>query len=794
MCRVVSQATFRLAAVLLAGLIVGSAAPQAAQAAGAQAPGAAGLFVRGTIVDPSGAPIPNATVSVEPPSGGTPQTAVTDFRGEFALPVPPGTHLIRAQVDGFSPVVRRIEAGRAAQEAVIALGVSSFRESVVVAGAENDKPSVVSSATRTATPLRDVPQAVSVASRQLMDDQRMSSMADVVRYMPGVGIAQGEGNRDTPILRGQSTTADFFVDGVRDDVQYFRDVYNVDRVEALKGPNAMIFGRGGAGGVINRVTRQANWSDAREVSLQFGSWDNKRFTADLGGGLNERFALRATAMYENSDSYRDGVGVERYGINPTLGLRLGDRTTFSAGYEHFRDERTADRGIPSFEGRPVATDARTFFGNPSLSESDAEVNLLTAVLEHRFTTGVRLRSRTTSGDYDKMYQNVFPGAVNAAGTLVNISGYNNAMQRQNLFNQTDVVLTPATGRVRHTLVVGTEFGRQVTDAFRQTGYFTALGPNVTTIQAPLLSPTVSSIMEFRQSATDADNHGVAIIAAVYAQDQVELSRHVQAVVGLRLDSFRVDFTNSRTGALFEGDDLLVSPRAGLIVKPVEPVSLYGSYSVSYLPRAGEQLTSLSLSTQSLDPEEFHNYEVGAKWEVVPSLAFTAAVYRLNRGNVVVPDPGDPTRSLLVDGARTNGLEVEINGSPAERWSIAGGYAYQDGKVLESLSASAPAGARLPQLPKHSFSLWNKVDVTERFGVGLGVIRRGDSLASTDNTVTLPGYVRVDTGVFLDVTRQLRLQANVENLFDEEYYPNAHNNNNITPGAPRLFRVSLITRF
>ena len=156
----------------------------------------------------------------------------------------------------------------------------------------------VSSATKTTTPLRDVPQAVSVVTSALIADQRMASMADVTRYMPGVGFAQGEGNRDTPILRGNSTTSDFFVDGVRDDVQYFRDVYNVDRVEALKGPNAMIFGRGGVGGVINRVTRQADWGQAREASLQFGSWDNKRFTADVGRGLNDRGRSRDGPLRE----------------------------------------------------------------------------------------------------------------------------------------------------------------------------------------------------------------------------------------------------------------------------------------------------------------------------------------------------------------------------------------------------------------------------------------------------------------------------------------------------------------
>ena len=778
-------------AVLLLGLIVGSTNPGAVQAPGPPAPA---TVLRGTVVDMTGAPIPNATVSIEPAGGGTPLTAATDTGGQFAVGVPAGSYVVRVQAAGFGVASRRIEAGRPAQDAVITLGVSLFRESVVVEGTDTYKPSIVSSATRTATPLRDVPQAVSVVSRRLIEDQRMSSMADVVRYVPGVGIAQGEGNRDTPILRGQSTTADFFVDGVRDDVQYFRDLYNVDRVEALKGPNAMIFGRGGAGGVINRVTRQAEWANAREVSLQFGSWDNKRFTADLGGGVTERMALRATAMYENSDSYRDGVGVERRGVNPTIALRLGAMTTLNAGYEHFRDERTADRGIPSFQGRPVATDARTFFGDPSSSESDAEVHLVSAALEHRFATGVRLRSRTTFGGYDKFYQNVFPGAVDATGTMVRISAYNNATQRDNLFNQTDVVLTPAGGRLRHTFLIGTELGRQVTDSFRQTGYFTTIGPEVTAIQAPVSSPTISSAIAFRQSATDADTHGVATLAAVYAQDQVQVTRYLQAVVGLRLDSFRIDFTNNRTGALVEGDDLLVSPRAGLIVKPIEQVSLYGSYSVSYLPRAGEQLTSLSVGTQALDPEEFRNYEVGAKWDVVPSLALTAALYRLNRGNVVVPDPSDPAVSLLVDGARTEGLELEVSGNPVSRWSVAGGYAWQDGTVLRSLSASAPAGARLPQLPRHSFSLWNKVDVTERLGFGIGVIRRGDSFASTDNLVTLPGYVRVDAGVFAGLTRQLRLQANIENLFDEEYYPNAHSNTNITPGAPRLLRVSLTTAF
>jgi catecholate siderophore receptor len=615
-----------------------------------------------------------------------------------------------------------------------------------------------------------------------------------VRYMPGVGMAQGEGNRDTPILRGNASTSDFFVDGIRDDVQYFRDLYNVDRVEALKGPNAMMFGRGGGGGVINRVSRQAEWRQSREVTLQFGSWNNRRLTADLGKGLNDKTAARVTTVYENSDSYRAGSSLERYGINPTIAFALGPNTTVRAGYEYFHDKRTADRGISSFNGRPVVTDASTFFGNADDSHADATVNVLSSIVEHKFGNGISLRNRVSYGDYDKFYQNVFPGTVNAAGTTVSLSAYNNATRRQNLFNQTDIIVSRRTGRLDHTFLAGAELGRQSTENFRNTGFFTTLGPTVTTVSVPLSNPITSLPLEFRQNATDSDNHGVATVAAVYAQDQVAIGQHVQVVVGLRFDTFNVDFRNNRTATDFSSGDGLLSPRLGLIYKPTLPVSIYGSYSLSYLPRAGEQLGSLSLSNQALDPEEFRNYEVGAKWELAPALAFTAAVYRLDRGNVVVPDPVDPSLSLLVDAQRTKGLELGLGGRVTHAWSLMGGYAYQDGEITRSISATALAGAALAQLPKHSFSLWNKYELSSRWGVGLGLIHRSEVFTSTDNTVVLPSFFRVDGGVFFNLNSKLQAQLNVENLFDEDYYASAHSNTNITPGSPRALRVALTTRF
>jgi catecholate siderophore receptor len=243
------------------------------------------------------------------------------------------------------------------------LEVQVAGESVEVTGRATSRADVTLTATKTLAPLRDVPQAITVIPQQLIADQQMQGMADVVRYVPGVGMGQGEGNRDTPIFRGNSTTADFFVDGVRDDVQYFRDLYNVERVEALKGPNAMIFGRGGAGGVINRTTRHADWSQARELTILGGSFGNRRATIDLGQSLDDTLAARVTGLYENSDSYRAGVNLERTGVNPTLAWIVGKNTIVRAGYEYFHDERTADRGVPSFAGRPFSTPTDTFFGD-----------------------------------------------------------------------------------------------------------------------------------------------------------------------------------------------------------------------------------------------------------------------------------------------------------------------------------------------------------------------------------------------------------------------------------------------
>lgn len=649
-------------------------------------------------------------------------------------------------------------------------------------------------AMKTETPLVDVPQSISVVTRELIDDQAMRSMGDAVRFMPGVGIAQGEGNRDTPVLRGNSSTASFFLDGVRDDVEYLRDFYNVDRIEAIKGPNAMIFGRGGPGGLINRVTKQARPTPVRELAFTVGAWEQYRATLDVGQPVSERVAVRVNALYEDSASYRDGFTLLRYAANPTVAIQFAPRTTLRAGFEYFHDERVADRGVPSYQGRPLATAPATFFGSPEQSPVTATVRAFNAALNHDFGNGLTLRNATRFANYDKFYQNVFPGAVNAAGTTVSISAYNNATDRENIFNQTDLVRTVATGRIEHVLLFGLELGRQTTGNLRQTGYFTAVSPTTTSVSVPVSNPRYNLPITFQPSASDNHNHGVAESVAVYLQDQVTLLPQLQAVFGARLENFDIDFRNNRTGATVAQGDELVSPRAGLIWKPVPTASVYASYSEASLPRAGEQLASLTVTNRVFDPEKFENLEVGLKWDLRPDLSFTSALYRLDRRNVVVADPADASRSILVDGQRTEGLELGLAGRVHERWSMTAGYAYQEGEILSTQSATIVAGSRLAQLPRHSASLWNRVDLDDRWGFGLGWIYRGEIFASTDNAVRVPGFARVDAAVFCKVNDRIRAQLNVENLLDREHHASAHNNNNLTPGSPLAVRLSVTTRF
>jgi catecholate siderophore receptor len=745
--------------------------------------------VDGRVLDPSGAPIAAAIINVVSNGRTIGSPAITDSRGEFRLMLEPGTYQLTIMSEGFREASRTLGVPWDGGRLEFPLAVAGVRESVTVSAPAEDDASVIRSATKTPTPLRDVPQAVTIVDASQIHDQLMTGMGDAMRYVPGVTVHQGENNRDQIIMRGNSSSADFFVDGVRDDVQYFRDLYNLSRLEVLKGPNALIFGRGGAGGVVNRVGKEAVFQPLNEVTLQGGMYGNKRITSDFDHAAGDRAAVRVNGMFEDSNSFRQNVGLRRYGITPTLTFMPGSQTKIVASYEYLNDSRVADRGITSWQGRPVEVDPSTYFGNQADSHVAAAVNIGFVTIQHQ-AGALSVRNHTSIANYDRSYQNYVPGAVAANQTQFAMTAYNNATTRTNLFNQTDLTYVAATGGLRHTLLVGAEVGRQFTDNFRNTGFFNNVA---TSILVPLAAPQIATPVTFRQSATDADNHLRTNLAAAYAQDQIELSRHLQVVGGLRVDRFDLEYHDNRSGTTLARPDNLVSPRAGVVVKPITPLSIYGSYSVSYLPSSGDQFSSLTTINQQVEPERFNNYEVGVKWDVVPSLAVTSALYRLDRTNTRSTDPNDPTRIIQTGSQRTNGVEFGIASQASPAWTIAGGYAYQNAFVT-SATVSAPSGAIVGQVPHHTLSLWTNYRLHPKVAAGLGLIYRSEMFVAVDNAVTLPRYTRADAALFYTLSRALRLQLNIENLLDANYYINADSNTNISPGSPRALRLALTTRF
>ena len=665
-----------------------------------------------------------------------------------------------------------------AEEAFDAEAYDDSRTIIVTGLSEGYLATNSVTATKTDTPLIDIPQTINVVTREQLDDQAHHSLADILRYVPGTTVGQGEGNRDQITLRGQNTTADFFLDGVRDDVQYYRGLYNIELVEILKGPYALIFGRGGGGGIINRVQKSPLSDDfiyAGQASINsLGAYD---MSADVNAPLGDAAAVRINAVYENFDSHRDFVGGARYAWNPYVAFKLNDAWTLGLSYEYVHDDRTTDRGVPSIANiagqpnRPIAGYRVQFFGVPGVNYTKLEAQIAKLRLDGALTSNLSFSGTILYGDYDKIYRNVYPnGAATAQNGTVALAAYSDPTQRENFIAQANLVWAVETGPLMHKILVGTEYGDQKSVNRRING------SNATFNLANPIFPTVSFNTLSRDTVSDVK------FFSVYVQDQISFGDHIDVVAGLRYDNFDIDGTDllPAVDRPFARKDEKVSPRLGLIFKPQENISLYGSYSQSFLPRSGDQFLALTVTQQNLAPEKFTNYEIGAKWDVQPNLNLTLAVFQLERSNATTPDPRNPVASINIGTTRTQGIELAVTGNITPSWQVHGGYSYQDATLAGN------DNVRLGQVPRHQASLWNRYDFNDRFAAGLGIIHQSSQFAAIQtapNTTKLPAFTRVDAAFYYDLSDALQLQLNVENLFDTDYFSDAHNNNNISTGAP-----------
>jgi catecholate siderophore receptor len=666
-------------------------------------------------------------------------------------------------------------------------------KTIIVTGASTDYvASSIDTATKTDTPLIDIPQTITVVTREQLDDQAHRSLGDVLRYIPGTTVGQGEGNRDQITLRGQNTTADFFLDGVRDDVQYYRGLYNIERVEVLKGPYALIFGRGGGGGILNRVQKtpvsNKSFVGAKAGINSFGAWE---VAADFNAPLSDTTAGRVNVAYEEFNNHRDFVGGDRFAINPYLATQLGENWTLGLSYEYVNDDRTTDRGVPSIAtvagqpNRPITGYDSQFFGVPDVNRTTLKAHIAKLRIDGQLADNLKLTSSVLYGDYDKLYDNVYANSAATSQTgTVQLDAYSDPTKRENLIAQANLIWDFATGAISHKVLFGIEYGDQKTRNQRLNRVFTP--GNIFNLAAPV-SPTIIFTTPTRDTRSEVE------FFSAYVQDQISIGDHFDIVAGLRYDHFEitgVDFIPAVDRPFARSDDK-VSPRLGLIWKPAENASVYASFSQSFLPRSGDQFVTLSAVQQNLAPEKFTNYEVGAKWDIRPDLSATLAMFQLDRTNATTPDPANPLLSINVGETRTQGIELALTGRILPDWQVSGGYSYQDAKLRGNDFVA------LAQVPKHQFSLWNRYDFSEQFGAGLGIVRQSSQYAAIRTAATttrLPGFTRVDAALFFDLSDAVQLQANVENLFDADYFSDAHNNNNITPGAPINGRITVRVKF
>src|SRR3989338_1426790 len=597
----------------------------------------------------------------------------------------------------------------------------------------------------------------------------------------------GEGHRDQVTIRGMTngsngTTSNFFIDGARDDAEYIRDFYNTDRIEFLKGPNAMAFGRGSPGGVINRVSKFADGTQKRRLVLSGGSFENRRAEADIGDKVNEKFALRLNAMYQKSNSYRRYVEFERYGFNPTANVSLGEDTELQLGYEHFDDDRLTDRGIPSQNGAPYKTNYSTFFGNPDQNKANTKINSFYGILTHDFDSTLQLKNLTRYTKNHKFYQNIVPGTI--SGNNLNLSAYNAKQERDNFTNQTDITKKFETGSVKHKALLGAEITSQNSTKVKTNG---TLGSSTVSLSNPITYTSVAY-----NSIADNNKSDVRVFAG-YIQDQADINEYLQLTAGLRLDRFEIQLKDRKNNTDFERIDTMLSPRAGLVIKPEKSVSLYGSYGVTYLPSSGDQFDSLSVTTAILKPEKIQNYEVGAKWDVNPKLNLSAALFQLDRSNSPASDPSGSGYLVLTGESRSRGVELAATGKITDQWKIIASYAFQDA-VITTATKNYAKGSKIALVPHNTFALWNKYDFDSCFAAAVGAISQSDQFADANNSVRLKGFTRFDGALYYKINPSYRLQLNVENIFDRGYAQTAHNATNILPGSPRAFKASLITDF
>ena len=650
-------------------------------------------------------------------------------------------------------------------------------------------------------PILDVPQSVSVITDEEIKNQGFREIGDIIRYTPGVNTSQGEGHRDAVVFRGVRSTADFYQDGIRDDVQYYRSLYNVEQLEILRGPNALLFGRGGTGGLINRVSKKA------EIGEAFGSFDvgaDSFGAADIAVDANfatsENTAVRLNLHTDSLANHRDFYEGERYGINPTVKIQAGD-TTVDLSYEYADHERFIDRGIPTANNTPVESLKDVVFGVEGLNLQTLEASILRANIAHDYSDSGKFNMSVTSSDFKKMYKNLYAAGYDGTANTVKLDGYLDPTERQNLILNANVVNEFNNGSTSGTVLVGLEFVDTDNKNYRYNTFFNnragsdagePTDQQIFNITRPLdISVTSTGLASTVDYTTDlkSSSESDITVTSLYLQGDIDFSDNWKMIIGGRLDNFDITVTDVKKSQDQSRKDDMFSPRFGVIYKPADNMSLYVSYSESFLPRSGEQYKKLDASGAALDPDVFENTEIGYKYDINDALTFTAAIF--DSKSTRAEKDNETGEMNEVRGLEVEGVEIELSGDIDDQNNLTFGYTSLDGVTSK--------GTKQPrELPDQMLSLWYSYQANETIGFGLGVTHQGESfIKDTSNGSTgpaLPDYTRVDFALYINASDNDVVRIHVENLTDELYFPHSHSTHQASVGESLNARISYSRRF
>lgn len=655
-------------------------------------------------------------------------------------------------------------------------------------------------------PLRDTPQSVTVVPRQVIEDQGVTTLRDTVRNVAGISVAAGEGGfqGDNLTIRGFTARSDIFLDAMRDFGSYYRDPFNVQQVEVLKGPSSVTFGRGTTGGVVNQESKAPRLGSFVGGTANLGTDRTKRFTLDLGRdlpALGKGAAFRLNLMGNDSNvAGRDVAENRRVGVAPSLAFGLGMPTRLVLGYFHLSADDTPDYGIPWLFDGPAPVERRNYYGFRETNFLRTSADVGTARFEHEFNDGVSLRNQLRYAHYSRKVQVTearVPATVTPFTPLGSVAVTRNQIAADSvetfLQNQTDATFRFRTGKgVSHTLVAGVEVGRETSDPTRFA--FTGV-PGTSLLDPDINQPyagraTVSSRVETAATAFGA-----------YVLDTVKLGSKWELIGGVRWDRFAADFEQFVAPvSSFRRVDRMTSWRGAVVYKPRPEGSVYFSYGTSFNPSA--ESLSLTAGTANVAPEKNQTYEAGSKWDLFSrKLSLRGAVFRTEKTNARETSPTNALLVVLSGNQRVDGLELEASGSLTDRWQILTSYALLDSKVVSSTFFPASVGSRLANVPKHSFSVWTNYQTPWKLSLGGGgqfVDGRTASSTAPFDPVTgrvrrVPSYWVFNALAKYPLGEKLDLQLNVNNLFDKYYYDQLHPGH-IVPGAGRSALLGLNFRF